>query len=59
MSTEHLFPQWLIRRTGTEQTGIPFIIDEIDAAHLNPKLPIRYRLSVDVSKLKTDAQASN
>ena len=38
---------------------IPFVIEEIDAAQLNPKMPIKYRLSVDVSKLKTDAQASN
>ncbi len=37
----------------------PFIIQEFDAAEVNPKMPIKYRLSIDVSKLKTDAQASN
>jgi hypothetical protein len=37
----------------------PFIIQEFDAAQVNPKMPIKYRLSIDVSKLKTDAQASN
>jgi len=37
----------------------PFIIQEFDAAQVNPKMPIKYRLSIDLSKLKTDAQASN
>lgn len=38
---------------------IPFVIEEIEPTQLNPKMPIKYRLSVDVSKLKTDPQASN
>lgn len=38
---------------------IPFFIEEIDATQLNPNMPIKYRLSIDVSKFKTDAQVSN
>lgn len=37
----------------------PFFIEEVDATQLNPKVPIKYRLSIDVTKLKTDAQASS
>jgi hypothetical protein len=43
----------------TVDKRIPFVIEEVDATQLNPKMPIKYRLSVDVSKLKTDAQASD
>jgi hypothetical protein len=35
-----------------------FIIQEIDSAQINPKMPIKYRLSIDLSKLRADAQAS-
>lgn len=38
---------------------IPFIIVEVDREHLNPGLPIRYRLSIDASKLRVDTRTSN
>jgi len=31
---------------------IPFVIEEIDAAQVNPKVPIKYRLSIDLSRLQ-------
>lgn len=43
----------------TVDKRFPFIIQELDAGQVNPKMPIKYRLSIDVSKLKPDAQASN
>lgn len=33
----------------------PFIIQELSAGQVDPKMPIKYRLSIDVSKLKTSA----
>lgn len=36
----------------------PFIIEEDEPARVDPKKPIKYRLSVDVSKLKTGAGPS-
>ena len=38
---------------GTGST-VRFVIEEIDPPQLNPKMPIKYRLSVDVSNLKGD-----
>jgi hypothetical protein len=36
----------------------PFIIQELDADHINPKMPIKYRLSIDVSKLRINSDVS-
>ena len=44
---------------GAVSKQIPFVMEEIDDTHVNPKTPIRYRLSIDIKRLKTDAQASN
>jgi len=33
----------------------PFIIEEVDATQVDPKIPIKYRLSIDLSKLKAGA----
>lgn len=38
----------------TVDSRFPFIIEEFDAAHVNPKMPIKYRLSIDASRLKAD-----
>jgi hypothetical protein len=38
---------------------IPFIIVEVDAEHSDPALPIRYRLSIDASRLRVDTGISN
>lgn len=43
----------------TVDKRFPFIIEEIDTAQMNLKMPIKYRLSLDASKLRTDAQACN
>jgi hypothetical protein len=43
----------------TVDQGFPFIIQKLDAAEVNPKMPIKYRLSIDISKLKINTQASN
>lgn len=43
----------------TVDKRFPFIIQELDAGQVDPKMPIKYRLSIDVSKLNTSAQASN
>jgi hypothetical protein len=37
----------------------PFIIVEIDPAQSNPALPMKYRLSIDVSKLEAPTKPSN
>jgi hypothetical protein len=37
----------------------PFVIEEVDAAQANPKVPIKYRLSFDLSKLKAGARTSD
>lgn len=39
----------------TVDRRFPFIIQKLDAAQVNPKLPINYRLSIDLSNLKTVA----
>jgi hypothetical protein len=36
----------------TVDKRFPFIIQELDAGQVNPEMPIKYRLSIDVSKLK-------
>lgn len=38
----------------TVDKRFPFIIQEYEAANINPKMPTKYRLSVDLSKLKKD-----
>lgn len=38
---------------------IPFVIVELGPAQINAELPIKYRLSIDTSKLSRDAGASN
>ena len=41
----------------TVDKRFPFIIQEYEAAEINPKIPIKYRLSADLSKLKkSDAE---
>lgn len=39
----------------TVDRRFPFIIQELNATEVNPKMPIKYRLSIDISKLKTNA----
>ena len=37
---------------------IPFIIVELDPTQMNPALPIKYRVSVDTTKLRLDPATS-
>ena len=43
----------------TVTNTFPFIIEQIEDAQVNPKMPIKYRLSVDIARMKVDPQASN
>jgi hypothetical protein len=43
----------------TVDRRVPFVIQKLDAAQVNPKMPIKYRLSIDISRLNSNAQASN
>lgn len=43
----------------TVDRRFPFIIQKLEASQVGPKMPIKYRLSIDSSKLKTDAQVPN
>ena len=38
------------------ETNLPFYIEEVPEPEINPSLPIRYRLSIDFSKLQTETQ---
>lgn len=44
---------------GKATKNIPFIIEEIDDAKVDPKNPIKYRLSIDIGRLKFPRPASN
>lgn len=43
----------------TVDRRVPYIIQKLDATQVNPKMPIEYRISIDISRLQTNAQASN
>ena len=42
----------------TADKRFPFIIQEYEAPDIDPKKPIKYRLSVDLSRLRVDAGQS-
>ena len=42
----------------TVDKRFPFIIQEYEASDIDPKKPIKYRLSVDLSRLRVDAERS-
>jgi len=44
---------------GAVNKQIPFVIEKIEAAQVNPARPIKYRLSVDITKMRVAAPASN
>lgn len=44
---------------GAITKSFPFIIEQIEDAQVDPKIPIKYRLSVDISRMRVDPQASN
>lgn len=43
----------------TVDKRFPFTIEVIDTAQVNLKIPMKYRLSIDASRLRTDGQASS